>query len=69
MEGKNSHKQSCLTYAFTIWNMPSALCPPYWTLTLKLHVFQDNIANVINTIQANKITEDSSQAVQGLMIR
>jgi len=49
--------------------MPSALCHPYWTLTLKLHVFQDNIANVINTIQANKITEDSSQAVQGLMIR
>lgn len=31
--------------------------------------FQGNIANVISTIQANKITEDGSQAVQGLVIR
>ncbi|KAL9354758.1 hypothetical protein Peur_052728 [Populus x canadensis] len=38
-------------------------------LRTKLGTWRDNIANVINTIQANKITEDSSQAVQGLMIR
>ncbi|KAB5561013.1 hypothetical protein DKX38_005970 [Salix brachista] len=49
-------------------NVPKVI-HPYWTLTPKIHVFQDNIANVINTIQANKITEDGSQAVQGLMIR
>ncbi|KAJ6396334.1 hypothetical protein OIU77_021379 [Salix suchowensis] len=38
-------------------------------LRTKLGTWRDNIANVINTIQANKITEDGSQAVQGLMIR
>ncbi|PNT40761.1 hypothetical protein POPTR_004G116700v4 [Populus trichocarpa] len=38
-------------------------------LRTKLGTWRDNIGNVINTIQANKITEDSSQAVQGLMIR
>lgn len=31
-------------------------------------VLQGNIANVISTIQANKITEDGSQAMQSLMI-
>ncbi|XP_021905443.1 eukaryotic translation initiation factor 3 subunit M-like [Carica papaya] len=35
----------------------------------KLATWRGNIANVISTIQANKITEDSAQAVQGLMIR
>jgi translation initiation factor 3 subunit M len=30
---------------------------------------QGNIANAISTIQANKVTEDGSQGMQGLMIR
>lgn len=30
---------------------------------------QGNIANVITTIQANKLTEDGTQAMQGLAIR
>jgi translation initiation factor 3 subunit M len=36
---------------------------------IEVACFQGNIESVINTIQANKITEDSSQAVQGMMIR
>lgn len=37
---------------------------------LHMHtLFQGNIANVISTIQANKITEDGSQAAQGLVVR
>lgn len=41
------------------------------TLRTKLSAWRGNVANVISTIQANKITEDGShsQAVQGLMIR
>ncbi|XP_052197928.1 uncharacterized protein LOC127804883 [Diospyros lotus] len=35
----------------------------------KLATWKGNIANVIRTIQANKIIEDGSQAVQGLTIR
>ncbi|KAI8029755.1 Eukaryotic translation initiation factor 3 subunit M [Camellia lanceoleosa] len=35
----------------------------------KLATWRGNITNVISTIQANKITEDATQAVQGLMIR
>lgn len=38
-------------------------------LRTKLCTWRGNIESVINTIQANKITEDSSQAVQGMMIR
>ncbi|CAA0823352.1 Proteasome component (PCI) domain protein [Striga hermonthica] len=38
-------------------------------LRSKLATWRGNIANVISTIQANKITEDSTQAVQGLTIR
>ncbi|KAL6499161.1 hypothetical protein OROHE_026189 [Orobanche hederae] len=38
-------------------------------LRSKLAAWRGNIANVISTIQANKITEDSTQAVQGLTIR
>ncbi|KAG6742988.1 hypothetical protein POTOM_053932 [Populus tomentosa] len=38
-------------------------------LRTKLGTWRGNIESVINTIQANKITEDSSQAVQGMMIR
>ncbi|CAK7335354.1 unnamed protein product [Dovyalis caffra] len=38
-------------------------------LRTKLGTWRGNIANVINTNQANKIAEDSSQAAQGLMIR
>ncbi|XP_057957828.1 uncharacterized protein LOC131150837 isoform X2 [Malania oleifera] len=38
-------------------------------LKAKLTTWRVSIANVISTIQANKITEDGSQAVQGLMIR
>jgi len=36
---------------------------------LLVSYFQGNIANVISTIQANKITEDGSQAAQGLVVR
>lgn len=39
------------------------------TLRSKLAAWRGNIANVISTIQANKITEDGSQAMQGLKIR
>jgi translation initiation factor 3 subunit M len=39
------------------------------TLRTKLSTWRGNITNVISTIQANKLTEDSSQAMQGLMIR
>ncbi|XP_057998201.1 uncharacterized protein LOC131177251 isoform X2 [Hevea brasiliensis] len=39
------------------------------TLRAKLATWRGDIANVINTIQANKMTEDGSQAMQGLMIR
>ncbi|XP_059670462.1 uncharacterized protein LOC132315994 [Cornus florida] len=40
------------------------------TLRTKLATWRTNIANVISTIQANKITEDGTQAaVQGLTIR
>uniref|UniRef100_A0A2P2MDL5 Eukaryotic translation initiation factor 3 subunit M n=3 Tax=Rhizophora mucronata TaxID=61149 RepID=A0A2P2MDL5_RHIMU len=35
----------------------------------KLATWRGNILHAINTIQTNKITEDSSQAMQGLMIR
>ncbi|KAL7094631.1 hypothetical protein ACP275_11G116000 [Erythranthe tilingii] len=38
-------------------------------LRTKLANWRGNITNVISTIQANKITEDSTQAVQGLTIR
>ncbi|XP_065855150.1 uncharacterized protein [Euphorbia lathyris] len=38
-------------------------------LRSKLATWRSNITNVINTIQANKITEDGSQAMQGLAIR
>ncbi|KAK6152634.1 hypothetical protein DH2020_012273 [Rehmannia glutinosa] len=38
-------------------------------LRSKLATWRGNIANVISTIQANKITEDGTQAVQGLTIR
>ncbi|THG17080.1 hypothetical protein TEA_028098 [Camellia sinensis var. sinensis] len=39
------------------------------TLRTKLATWRGNIANVISTIQANKITEDGTQAMQGLTIR
>uniref|UniRef100_A0A5B7BWY1 Eukaryotic translation initiation factor 3 subunit M n=1 Tax=Davidia involucrata TaxID=16924 RepID=A0A5B7BWY1_DAVIN len=39
------------------------------TLRAKLATWRGNIANVISTIQANKVTEDGTQAMQGLMIR
>ncbi|XP_028796596.1 eukaryotic translation initiation factor 3 subunit M [Neltuma alba] len=39
------------------------------TLRTKLATWRGNIANVISTIQANKITEDGSQAAQGLVVR
>ncbi|GMP30756.1 hypothetical protein CsSME_00005277 [Camellia sinensis var. sinensis] len=38
-------------------------------LRTKLATWRGNIANVISTIQANKITEDGTQAMQGLTIR
>ncbi|KAH6803046.1 Proteasome component domain protein [Perilla frutescens var. frutescens] len=39
------------------------------SLRSKLATWRGNIANIINTIQANKIVEDGTQAVQGLTIR
>ncbi|PON73645.1 Proteasome component (PCI) domain containing protein [Trema orientale] len=39
------------------------------TLKTKLATWRGNVASVISTIQANRITEDGSQAAQGLMIR
>nr|AFK45099.1 unknown [Lotus japonicus] len=39
------------------------------TLRTKLASWRGNISNVISTIQANKVTEDGSQAVQGLVVR
>ncbi|VVA32520.1 PREDICTED: eukaryotic translation initiation [Prunus dulcis] len=39
------------------------------TLRSKLATWRGNVANVISTIRANRITEDGSQAVQGLVIR
>jgi len=39
------------------------------TLRTKLAAWRGNIANVISTIQANRVTEDGSQAMQGLMSR
>nr|DAD35075.1 TPA_asm: hypothetical protein HUJ06_005715 [Nelumbo nucifera] len=39
------------------------------SLRSKLATWRGNIANVINTIQANKLTEESAQAMQGVMIR
>ncbi|KAG2710944.1 hypothetical protein I3843_04G049600 [Carya illinoinensis] len=39
------------------------------TIQTKLGTWRANIANVISTIQANRVVEDNTQAVQGLMIR
>ncbi|XP_015868423.1 uncharacterized protein LOC107405844 [Ziziphus jujuba] len=39
------------------------------SLRTKLATWRGNIANVISTIQANRITDDGSQAIQGLTIR
>ncbi|XP_061366513.1 uncharacterized protein LOC133309728 [Gastrolobium bilobum] len=39
------------------------------TLRTKLVTWRGNIANVISTIQANKIAEDGSQAAQNLVVR
>ncbi|KAK7316284.1 hypothetical protein VNO77_35209 [Canavalia gladiata] len=38
-------------------------------LRTKLVTWRGNISNVISTIQTNKITEDGSQAAQGLVVR
>ncbi|XP_014514754.1 eukaryotic translation initiation factor 3 subunit M isoform X1 [Vigna radiata var. radiata] len=38
-------------------------------LRTKLATWRGNVANVISTIQANKITEDGAQAAQGLVAR
>lgn len=42
--------------------------PQWQSLRSKLGVWRGNIANAINTIQANKVTEDGGQGMQGLMI-
>ncbi|XAR71306.1 hypothetical protein NMG60_11028507 [Bertholletia excelsa] len=39
------------------------------TLRTKLATWRGNVANVISTIQANKITEEGVQAMQGSMVR
>ncbi|XP_042497319.1 eukaryotic translation initiation factor 3 subunit M-like [Macadamia integrifolia] len=41
----------------------------WFTVRSKLTTWRGNVANVINTIQANKGTEDATQAVHSLMIR
>ncbi|KAI3781227.1 hypothetical protein L2E82_11236 [Cichorium intybus] len=38
-------------------------------LRTKLTSWRGNIANVITTIQANKVTEEGTQSMQGLMVR
>lgn len=38
-------------------------------LRSKLATWRGNVANVINTIQANKITEDAAQAMQNMTVR
>ncbi|KAI7744776.1 hypothetical protein M8C21_005132 [Ambrosia artemisiifolia] len=44
--------------------------PRQWqALREKLATWRGNIANVITTIQANKVTEEGTQAMQGLAIR
>ncbi|KAK1267880.1 hypothetical protein QJS04_geneDACA006921 [Acorus gramineus] len=44
--------------------------PTQWkALRSKLGAWRVNIASVINTIQANKTTEESAQAMQGMTIR
>ncbi|KAJ8447328.1 hypothetical protein Cgig2_013105 [Carnegiea gigantea] len=44
--------------------------PQQWEyLRSKLATWRGNIANVINTIQSNKITEDASQAMQSMTVR
>lgn len=43
--------------------------PQWQSLRSKLLVWRGNIANAISTIQANKVTEDVGQGMQGLMIR
>uniref|UniRef100_A0A0E0GWZ9 Eukaryotic translation initiation factor 3 subunit M n=1 Tax=Oryza nivara TaxID=4536 RepID=A0A0E0GWZ9_ORYNI len=43
--------------------------PQWQSLRAKLGVWRGNIASAINTIQANKVTDDGSQGIQGLMIR
>ncbi|VAH40674.1 unnamed protein product [Triticum turgidum subsp. durum] len=43
--------------------------PQWQSLRSKLGVWRGNIASAINTIQANKVTEDGGQGMQGLMIR
>ncbi|XP_071702522.1 uncharacterized protein [Rutidosis leptorrhynchoides] len=44
--------------------------PHQWHgLREKLATWRGNIANVITTIQANKVTEEGTQAIQGLAIR
>jgi len=43
---------------------------PQWQgLRTKLGVWRGNIASAINTIQANKVTDEGTQGMQGLMIR
>ncbi|WVZ67001.1 hypothetical protein U9M48_016147 [Paspalum notatum var. saurae] len=43
---------------------------PQWQgLRTKLGAWRVNIASAINTIQANKVTDDGTQGMQGLMIR
>ncbi|KAI7737200.1 hypothetical protein M8C21_021179 [Ambrosia artemisiifolia] len=43
--------------------------PPQWlALREKLATWRGNIANVITTIQANKVTEEGTPAMQGLVI-
>ncbi|RAL46794.1 hypothetical protein DM860_005073 [Cuscuta australis] len=44
--------------------------PKQWkALQTKLETWKGNIANLLSTIQANKIVDDGSQATQGAMIR
>ncbi|PWA72248.1 Proteasome component (PCI) domain-containing protein [Artemisia annua] len=44
--------------------------PSQWlALRTKLTTWRGNIANVITTVQANKVTEEGTQSMQGLMIR
>jgi len=52
------------------WQTERIFGMPQWQgLHTKLGVWKGNIASAINTIQANKVTEEGTQAMHGLTIR
>lgn len=58
MEGKNSHNQSSLTLAFTVWNMPSALC-------LRINIFYQMFQSKSVLLFRSKINKTKVNAGSG----